>query len=98
MMQVLLVDIKVKPDRVEAFKKATLENAAASRKEPGIARFELLADAANPCHFVLVEGYRDADAPARHKETAHYLKWKELAEPMLAEPRTRALFELLEPA
>jgi quinol monooxygenase YgiN len=96
-MQVLVVNIKVKADKVEEFRAATLENAALSVKEPGIARFELLQDAAEPTHFILIEGYRDADAPARHRDTAHYAKWKELAEPMMAEPRTRSLCELLTP-
>ncbi len=94
-MQVLVVNIKVKPSQIEAFRAATLENAFHSKKEPGIARFELLQDQEEPSHFILIEGYRDADAPARHRETPHYAKWKELAEPMMAEPRTRALFDLL---
>jgi (4S)-4-hydroxy-5-phosphonooxypentane-2,3-dione isomerase len=68
-----------------------------SRREPGISRFELLQDEADPSRFVLVETYRDAVAQAAHKETAHYLKWKELVEPMMAEPRTRALYSPIEP-
>ena len=94
-MKVLIVHMLVKRDRVEDFIAATLQNAAASRKEPGIARFELLRDEAEPCRFVLVEGYRDEEAQALHKETPHYAKWKELAEPMMAEPRTRALYSEL---
>jgi (4S)-4-hydroxy-5-phosphonooxypentane-2,3-dione isomerase len=94
---ILIVHIRVLKDRVEEFVAATRENAAFSRKEPGISRFELLQDQAEPCRFVLVEGYRDAEAQARHKETPHYLKWKDLAEPMMAEPRTRALYSELDP-
>ncbi len=91
-MKVLIVHIKVSEDEVEKFIAATLENAAASRRESGVSRFELLRDDDDPCRFVLVEGYRDEGAQASHKETAHYKKWKELAEPMMAEPRTRALY------
>jgi quinol monooxygenase YgiN len=91
-MKILIVHIKVSKDRVQDFIAATRENAAASREEPGVARFELLQDEADPCLFVLVEAYRDEGAQAGHRETAHYKKWKELAEPMMAEPRTRALY------
>ena len=94
----LIVNIRVFKDKVEDFVEATAENAALSRQEPGVFRFELLRDEADPCRFALVEGYRDAEAQARHKETAHYEKWKRLAEPMMSEPRTRALYELLDPA
>jgi (4S)-4-hydroxy-5-phosphonooxypentane-2,3-dione isomerase len=94
---VLIVNIKVSKDRIEDFIAATRENMGHSRAEPGISRFELLQDDADPSRFVLVEGYRDAAAQARHKETAHYLKWKELAEPMMAEPRSRALYSEIEP-
>jgi (4S)-4-hydroxy-5-phosphonooxypentane-2,3-dione isomerase len=97
-MITLIVNIRVVEDRAEAFVAATRENLAQSRREAGIARFELLRDQADPCRFVLIEGYRDAEAQARHKETAHYLKWKELAEPMMAEPRTRALYTEIDPA
>jgi (4S)-4-hydroxy-5-phosphonooxypentane-2,3-dione isomerase len=97
-MNILIVNIRVSKDKVGAFIAATRENAARSREEPGIARFELLQDEADPCRFALIEAYRDAEAQARHKETAHYLKWKDLAEPMMAEPRTRALFSEIGPA
>jgi len=97
-MDVLIVNILVSRDRIEDFIAVTRENAARSRKEPGITRFELLQDRADPCRFALIEGYRDAEAQARHKETAHYATWKSLAEPMMAEARTRALYAALDPA
>jgi quinol monooxygenase YgiN len=94
---ILIVHIRVSKDRVDEFIAATRENAVLSRREPGISRFDLLQDQSDPCRFVLVEGYRDAEAQATHKETAHYLKWKDLAEPMMAEQRTRALYSELDP-
>ncbi|MDP3178195.1 MAG: antibiotic biosynthesis monooxygenase [Spirochaetaceae bacterium] len=94
-MQVVVVSIKVTAGSEESFRAATLENAKASRSEPGIFRFDLLQDAADESRFLLVEGYRDELAPARHKETEHYQKWKALAEPMMAEPRQRAVYRLL---
>ena len=36
------VHVQVRPECVEAFRQATLENARNSVKEPGIARFDLL--------------------------------------------------------
>ena len=66
-MQVVQVHVQVKPEAVEAFRAATVENAQASVLEPGIARFDVLQDVANPAHFMLVEVYRHADAPAQHK-------------------------------
>lgn len=92
-MKVVLVRIQVKPGAEEAFLAATLENARASNREPGVARFDVLRDADDPSRFLLVEAYRDEEAPARHKETAHYLKWKETAEPLMAGERTREFYE-----
>jgi (4S)-4-hydroxy-5-phosphonooxypentane-2,3-dione isomerase len=97
-MHIVHVFIHVKPDCLEAFKEATLENARYSIQEPGIARFDVIQQSDDPTRFVLVEVYRTADAPAKHKETAHYNKWREVAEPMLAESRTRMIFTNLFPS
>jgi quinol monooxygenase YgiN len=78
----------VKPEFVEAFRAATVENARLSAKEPGIARFDVVQQQDDPTRFVLVEVYRTADAPAKHKETPHYAKWRDTVAPMMAEPRT----------
>ncbi|MGA2749850.1 MAG: antibiotic biosynthesis monooxygenase [Verrucomicrobiota bacterium] len=96
-MLIVHVHIKVKPEWVEAFKQATVANARESVKEPGIARFDCLQQADDPTRFVLVEVYRDAQAPARHKETRHYQAWRETAEPMMAEPRASVKFGNLFP-
>jgi quinol monooxygenase YgiN len=78
----------VKPEHVDAFREATLANAGESVKEPGIARFGVVQDTEDATRFVLVEVYRTPQAPAAHKETAHYLKWRDTVAPMMAEPRT----------
>jgi quinol monooxygenase YgiN len=91
-MYIVHVHVHVKPDQIEAFKAATLENARNSLQEPGVARFDVIQQADDPTRFVLVEVYRTADDPARHKETAHYNRWREIAESMLAEPRTRTIY------
>ena len=87
-MLIVLVHVRVKPDCVEAFRQATLDNARHSVKEPGIARFDVLQQQDDPTRFVLVEAYRTADAPAAHKATAHYAQWRDRVADMMAEPRT----------
>ena len=91
-MLIVHVQVHVKPEHIEAFKLATIENAGNSVKEPGIARFDVVQQAGDPSRFVLVEAYRDAEAPARHKATAHYKAWAERVADMLAEPRSRVVY------
>jgi quinol monooxygenase YgiN len=87
-MLIVHVHVHVRPECVEAFKRACVENARESAKEPGIARFDVAQQADDPSRFVLVEVYRTADAPAKHKETAHYAKWRDTVASMMAEPRS----------
>ena len=91
------VDIQVKPESIYAFIEATKKNAVCSLREPGIARFDLVQDRNNPGHFVLVEVYKNADAPAAHKETAHYAAWRDAVADMMAAPRSSTKFETLYP-
>jgi (4S)-4-hydroxy-5-phosphonooxypentane-2,3-dione isomerase len=85
---VVHVHCHVKADHLSAFREATLANARASLGEPGVARFDVLEDREDPTRFVLVEVYRNAQAPAAHKETAHYQTWRDTVAPMMAEPRS----------
>jgi (4S)-4-hydroxy-5-phosphonooxypentane-2,3-dione isomerase len=91
-MLVVHVQVQVKPECVEAFRAATVANAEASVKEPGIARFDVVQQNDDPTRFVLVEVYRDEQAPAQHKETAHYAKWRDTVAPMMAQPRSSVKF------
>ena len=86
-MFIVHVLVHVKEDKIEVFKKATFENAQNSVKESGIARFDVVQQQEDPTKFVLVEVYRTADDPAKHKETAHYKKWRDTVADMMAEPR-----------
>src|SRR5690606_7760457 len=96
-MLVVHVHVRVKPDQVEAFKKVSLANARESVKEPGIARFDVVQQQDDSTRFVLVEAYRTPDAPAAHKETAHYKTWRDAVETMMAEPRFSVKFQNLFP-
>jgi len=87
-MLIVHVFVHVKPEQVEAFRTASLENARNSVKEPGIARFDVIQQQDDPTRFVLVEVYRTSEDPGKHKETAHYQKWHDTVAEMMAEPRT----------
>jgi len=81
------VHVHVKPNMIEAFKAATLENARNSVKEPGVARFDVIQQVDDPTRFVLVEVYRTPEDAALHKETTHYPVWRDTVADMMAEPR-----------
>jgi autoinducer 2-degrading protein len=89
--------VTVKPECVEAFREATLENARQSVREPGIARFDVVQQRDDATRFVLVEAYRTEEATAQHKETAHYRIWRDAVAPMMAEPRASVKFNNLFP-
>ncbi len=86
-MFIVHVFVRVKPQNIEDFKAASIQNARQSVKEPGVARFDVIQQKDEPTRFVLVEVYRTTDDPARHKETAHYQKWRDTVADMMAEPR-----------
>lgn len=87
-MFIVHVHVHVKPESVDAFHQASLENAKNSVQERGIARFDVLQQQDDPTRFVLVEVYRDTAAAAAHKETAHYATWRDAVADMMAEPRS----------
>jgi (4S)-4-hydroxy-5-phosphonooxypentane-2,3-dione isomerase len=92
------VFIKCKPGAEDAFKEASLENARASSQEEGIARFDVLQDSEDSTQFCLVEVYKNAEAPAKHKETQHYLTWRDTVADMMAEPRQARKFNNIFPS
>ena len=96
-MLVVHVHVRVKPEFIQPFIKATLANARASVQEPGIAAFDVVQQQDDPARFVLVEAYRTDDAPAAHKETPHYQLWRDSVSSMMAEPRASVKFTNLFP-
>ena len=96
-MLVVHVHVRVRPEDLDAFLDATLANARASVQEPGVLRFDVVQDEADPTHVVLVEVYRDADAPAAHKATTHYATWRDAVAPMMAQPRESTKFRAVFP-
>jgi quinol monooxygenase YgiN len=94
----VLVEVHVVADGVQAFREASEKNARASRREPGIARFDVLQRKDDPTRFVLVEVYRDEQAPSAHKQTAHYLAWRDAVAPLMASPRVGHHYDDVVPA
>lgn len=97
-MIVVHVHVRVKPEFVEEFKRASLENARNSVQEPGIARFDVIQQDDDATRFILVEVYRDQAAPTLHKETTHYQTWRDTVAHMMAEPRSSVKYTNLFPA
>lgn len=96
-MHVVHVHVHVLPEYIEAFIEAALANARSSVQEAGVARFDVIQQQDDPARFVLVEVYRTPEAPAAHKQTAHYLVWRDTVAPMMAEPRQAVTFTPLFP-
>jgi (4S)-4-hydroxy-5-phosphonooxypentane-2,3-dione isomerase len=96
-MQVVLVHVRVKPEFIEAFWAASVDNASHSIQEPGIARFDVIQQIDDPARFILIEAYRTAEAPAQHKGTAHYQRWRDSVAEMMAEPRTSVKYAAVFP-
>jgi (4S)-4-hydroxy-5-phosphonooxypentane-2,3-dione isomerase len=96
-MLVVHVHVHVKEEKIEEFKKISIENAQESLGEPGIARFDVIQQNDDKSKFVLNEVYKNADAPAKHKETQHYKKWRDAVADMMAEPRYSVKFTNLFP-
>ena len=92
-MFIVHVFVHVKPESVDAFKAATIENARNSVQEPGIARFDVIQQKDDPTRFVLVEVYRTDGDPTKHKATAHYQTWRDTVADMMAEPRSSVKYE-----
>ncbi len=96
-MLIVHVHVHVKPECVEAFKQATVENARNSVKEPGIVRFDVVQQQDDPTRFVLFEVYRTENDHALHKQTAHYARWRDAVANMMAEPRSSVKFQSVFP-
>lgn len=86
-MIVYCVRVHVKAEHVEDFKTATRLNHEGTRQEPGNLRFDVLQEDADPTRFQLVEVFRSEEAAAAHKETEHYLKWRDSVADWMASPR-----------
>ena len=96
-MLVVHVHVRIRPERIGDFLAATVINARASLAEPGVLRFDLVQDQADPAHAVLVEVYRDDEASAAHKLTPHYATWRDAVAEMMAAPRESVRYSVVFP-
>lgn len=94
---VTCVHIRVRPETVDAFIEASVENHKQSVKEPGNLRFDFVRQAGDPSRFMMYEAYESEAAVAAHKETPHYLKWRDTVKDMMAEPRYGIKYDIIEP-
>jgi autoinducer 2-degrading protein len=96
-MLVAIINVHVIPEYIEGFKTASLDNASNSIKESGVIRFDVYQQSDDPSKFTLVEIYKSDDDPARHRETAHYARWRDAVAEMMAEPRRRTTHNVIFP-
>ena len=96
-MLVAIINVHVKPESIEAFKDVTYDNARNSTQEPGVIRFDVYQQSDDLSRFTLVEIYRTEDDPARHRETAHYVRWRDTVADMMVEPRLRNTYHAFYP-
>ena len=86
-MIVRIIDVHVKQEGIEEFKRVSMQNRTGSMREQGVLRFDLLQSATDPQAFVLYEVYRDEQATLDHKETEHYQRWRDAVEPLMSRKR-----------
>ena len=96
-MVIVIVHVKVKEKYIKEFINATTANAESSLREPGVQRFDFLQQEDSPQSFIINEVYKDEAAPAAHKLTTHYKKWRDEVAYMMDEPRYSIKFKNIFP-
>ncbi len=97
-MIVTTVTVFVKPEHVDDFIAATIENHSNSIREPGNLRFDVLQSMADPSRFTLYEAYESEEASAAHKNNAHYAAWRDAVAPWMAAPREGVPHRVIAPS
>lgn len=86
-MIVTSVTVFVKEMHIDDFITATKINHHNSIKEPGNLRFDVLQSKENPRRFLLYEAYAAEKDALAHKQTTHYLTWRDTVAPWMDKPR-----------
>jgi autoinducer 2-degrading protein len=97
-MIVTCVYVHVKSYAIKPFMDAIIENHRGSVIEPGNLRFDILQQADDPSRFMIYEAYESVEAAAAHKNTSHYLKWRDVVQDLMVEPRQGVRYNIIEPS
>ncbi len=97
-MIVTCVHVHVKPEKVDDFLEAIIENHKGSVREPGNVRFDVLQQADDQCRFMIYEVFESEEAAKAHKETTHYLKWRDTVKEYMADERFGVRYNIIEPS
>jgi autoinducer 2-degrading protein len=97
-MIVTCVYVHVKPDVIDSFVNATIANHKESVKEAGNLRFDFIQQSDDPCRFMIYEAYESEVAVANHKNTPHYLQWRDTVADFMSEPRQGVKYKIIEPS
>ena len=96
-MIITCVHVYVKPQFIDGFIAATMLNHEGTIQEPGNVRFDFLQDANEPSKFLLYEVFKtEADVKA-HKETSHYLRWRDAVSDWMDKNREGIRYNLIAP-
>lgn len=94
-MYVVIVDFKIKPERLAQFMPLMLENARASREtEPGCRVFDVCVDPKDKTTVFLYEVYDDRAAFDAHLATSHFKSFDAAVASMVAAKTVRTLTKL----
>ena len=94
-MYVVIVDFKIKPERLAEFMPLMLDNARASREtETGCRQFDVCVDPKDKTSVFLYEIYDDRAAFDAHLATAHFKRFDAAVAPMVASKAVRILERL----
>jgi (4S)-4-hydroxy-5-phosphonooxypentane-2,3-dione isomerase len=96
-MVVMIVEVHVKPEHIDSFVAATVENHEGSVREPGNMRFDVLRSGQDTSLFLLYEAYDSEESAAAHKLTPHYARWRDTVAPWMALPRRGTQYKVICP-
>ena len=91
------VHVYVKEENIDDFIQASIPNHQGSIQEPGNLRFDVLQSKDEPSKFLLYEAYESEEDAKAHKNTEHYLKWRETVADWMAKPREGVPYNIICP-
>lgn len=96
-MIVTCVYVNVKSEAIDKFIELTTANHLESVKEKGNIRFDLIQQADDPARFMIYEAYETEKNAVAHKNTPHYMTWRDAVQDLMAEPRKGVRYNIIQP-